>query len=68
MSSLWFLVAFVAAHTRMAQLARHGRPWYAIEAEADHWAEVLDELASWGKQLPLPGHRLRWRDLRGPPI
>jgi len=55
MSSLWYLIAFVAAHSRMAQLARAGHGWRIVEQEADHWAGLLWELSSWGSQLRLPG-------------
>jgi hypothetical protein len=60
MASLVHLVAFVAAHSRMAQLARAGRAWQSIEAEADHWADLLANTGSWGSQLRLPGIPPRW--------
>ena len=55
MSSLWHLIAFVAAHSRMAQLAKRGYPWRVVEQEADHWVELLYDLGTWTNQLPLPG-------------
>jgi hypothetical protein len=44
MHTLWFLVAWVAAHTRMAQLARRGADWKHLDVEAEWWAQTLSRL------------------------